>query len=67
MYHNTGILQAIVSMVMGFLVQQRASKLFTNCGKINLYAPCVLYIGQAFGYSPENAFYLFNEQIYFII
>ena len=33
----------------------------------NLQAPCVLYIGQAFRYSPENAFYIFNQQIYFII
>ena len=33
---------------------------------INLQAPCVLYIGQAFRYSPENAFYTFNQQIYFI-
>ena len=23
--------------------------------------------GQAFRYSPENAFYIFNQQIYFII
>ena len=35
--------------------------------EINLQAPCVLYIGQAFRYSPENAFYIFNQQIYFII
>ena len=27
-------------------------------------ASCVL--GQAFHYSPENAFYIFNQQIYFI-
>jgi hypothetical protein len=33
----------------------------------NFYAPCVFYIGQAFRYSPENAFYIFNQQIYFII
>jgi len=26
---------------------------------------CIL--GQAFHYSPENAFYMFNQQIYFII
>ena len=26
---------------------------------------CIL--GQAFHYSPENAFYIFNQQIYFII
>ena len=36
-------------------------------GEINLKAPCVLFIGQAFRYSPENAFYIFNQQIYFII
>ena len=32
---------------------------------INLEAPCVLYIGQAFHYSPENAFfiYLINKYI----
>jgi len=28
-------------------------------------ASCIL--GQAFHYSPENAFYMFNQQIYFII
>jgi len=28
-------------------------------------ASCVL--GQTFHYSPENAFYIFNQQIYFII
>ena len=34
---------------------------------INLKALCVLYVGQAFCYSPQNAFYIFNQQIYFII
>ena len=34
---------------------------------INLWAPCVFHIGQAFRYSPEKAFYVFNQQIYFII
>ena len=33
----------------------------------NLQAPRFLYIGQAFRYSPDNAFYIFNQQIYFII
>ena len=28
-------------------------------------ASCIL--GQAFHYSPENAFYIFNKQIYFVI
>ena len=32
-----------------------------------LQAPRFLYIGQAFRYPPENAFYIFNQQIYFII
>jgi len=35
--------------------------------EFNLQAPRFLYIGQAFRYSPENAFYTFNQQIYFII
>jgi hypothetical protein len=35
--------------------------------RIKLWAPFVLYIGQAFRYSPESAFYIFNQQIYFII
>jgi len=34
---------------------------------MNLKAPCVLYIGQAFRFYPENAYYIFNQQIYFII
>jgi len=34
---------------------------------LNLQAPCVLYIEQAFRNSPENAFYIFNQQIYYII
>jgi len=35
-------------------------------GKINfnLYSPCILYTGQAFRYSPGNAFiYLINKYI----
>jgi len=28
-------MQVIVSMVLGLLVPQRASKVFTNCAKIN--------------------------------
>ena len=37
------------------------------CPTFNLWAPCVLYTGQAFRRFPENAFYIFNQQIYFII
>ena len=34
---------------------------------INLQAPCIVYIGQAYRYSPEYAFYIFSQQIYSII
>ena len=34
---------------------------------VNLKAPCVLYIGQTYRYSPEYTFYIFSQQIYFII
>jgi len=38
-----------------------------NIYHFNLQAPCVLYIGQEFRYGTENAFYVFNQQIYSII
>jgi len=34
---------------------------------IKLYAPCTLYIGQTYSYSPEYTFYIFSQQIYLII
>ena len=34
---------------------------------LNLYVPCILYIGQTYRYSPVYAFYIFSQQIYFII
>ena len=34
--------------------------------RINLYAPCILYIGQSYRYSPGGAFYIFSQQIYLI-
>ena len=37
--------------IIGLTFRQRASSI----------------LGQAFHYSPENAFYIFNQQIYFII
>jgi len=40
---------------------------YKNTPLLNLWALCVLYVGQAFHYSPENAFYIFNQHIYFII
>jgi hypothetical protein len=34
---------------------------------VNLSASCMLYIGQSYRYSPENAFYIFSPQIYLMI
>ena len=39
--------------------KKKSSLTFRHC------ASCIL--GQAFHYSPENAFYIFNQQIYFVI
>jgi len=33
----------------------------------NLYAPCILYIGQTYRYSTEYSFYVFSQQICLII
>ena len=44
--------------------QPHSRKLFAPL-IFRLRASCIL--GQAFHYSPENAFYIFNQQIYFII
>ena len=33
---------------------------------VNLWAPCILYIGQVYRQSPECAFYIFSQQIYLI-
>ena len=38
---------------------------FPPCLTFRHRASCIL--GQEFHYSPENAFYIFNQQIYFII
>ena len=32
--------------------------------KLTLYAPCILYKGQAYCYSPEYAFYVYSKEIY---
>ena len=57
--------RCVVSSIGVRTVCAECNEAHTNV--FNLYAPCVLYIGQAFRYSPENAFYIFNQQIYFII
>ena len=33
----------------------------------NRWVPCILYIGQAYRYSPEYTFYIFSQQIYLMI
>jgi len=35
--------------------------------QINLYVPCVLYIGQTYRSSPQYSFYIYSQQIYLII
>ena len=48
---RTGLLNCLNARSGGLTFRHRASSIY----------------GQAFRYSPENAFYLFNQQIYFII
>jgi hypothetical protein len=38
-----------------------------QCSIFYLYAPCILYIGQTYRYSPEYTFYIFSQQIHLII
>ena len=67
---DVGQNRAVVSTVMKLRVSYKAGNFLTDervLGLVNLWAPRFLYIGQAFHYSPENAFYIFNQQIYFII
>jgi hypothetical protein len=47
------------------LLCEYAKVLRTRCSTFRHRASCIL--GQAFRYSPENAFYIFNQQVYFII
>jgi len=43
------------------------TRLVCSSNLFNLYAPCILYIGQAYCFSPECAFYIFSQQIYYLI
>ena len=60
--------QSLRTLQLEFYLQY-ISKSVTSVSRMTLNfrhrASCVL--GQAFRYSPENAFYIFNQQIYFII
>jgi hypothetical protein len=72
---GTTVLEVLMSYTR--LVTPRFKKIFMQATvnllqmaftfQLNLQAPSILYVGQAFRYSPENAFYLFNQQINFII
>ena len=64
--------QQIFLMFLPFVCQFLKSRNFWYINvlvrnRFNLSAPCVLYIGQAFRYSPENTCYIFTQQIYFIV
>jgi hypothetical protein len=43
-------------------------EIFLNLNEIgvNIKAPCILYIGQTYRYSPEYTFYIFSQQKYLI-
>jgi len=41
--------------------------LSTHRTRFNLYAPCILYIGQTYRYSTEYNVYIFSQQINLII
>jgi len=44
-----------------------ATSIFWATNLVHLWAPCVLYIGQTYRYSPQYSFYIFSQQIYLII
>ena len=64
---ETVLILRIIKRDMIVYVHGSSCKVSLFLLEFNLKAPCVLYIGQAFRYSPENDFYIFNQQIYFII
>ena len=47
------------------ITEKERNVLFNDTLNFRHRASCIL--GQAFRYFPENAFYIFNQQIYFII
>ena len=53
--------------LLNLVASHSTGQYFFGQGIFNLQAPRFLYIGQTFRFSPENAFYIFNQQIYFII
>ena len=63
-YHTLHVSTVCVE-TQGLLVFSLA--VYSVFHRLKLQALRFLYIGQAFRYSPENSFYIFNQQIYFII
>ena len=74
----SGVTEEHDSVLIGWLVMKWSSLIYQSLKMKMLLlfetmrvltfrhrASCIL--GQAFHYSPENAFYIFNQQIYFII
>ena len=63
-YQKLKMFKEIITVFMGFM---RNTYIYTQPVRVLTFrhrVSCVL--GQAFHYSPENAFYIFNQQIYFI-
>ena len=68
-----------INFFLSFYVRDLVSHPYKTNGSIKLvtcpifrpltfrHRASILYVGQAFRYSPENALYIFNQQIYFII
>jgi len=69
LFRATSVIELILShpVVLQCSRDNKNTTHHSDTTAFNLQAPCVLYIGQAFRYSPENSFYIFNQQIYFII
>ena len=56
-----------IPRVLSASVHRKITNAIESVIGLTFRLPCVLYIGQAFRYPPENTFYVFNQQIYFII
>jgi hypothetical protein len=46
------------------IILEQFQTLFRLSATLNLYEPCVLYIGRAHNYPPKTPFYICFQQIY---
>ena len=53
--------------LIGFIIRMKSVFCAVQTGSLTLRHRASCILGQAFHYSPENAFYIFHQQIYFII